>query len=163
MLVAGGPKGQRIGKGIGHLFHCAVDGHQPQAEGKGPRRLVGRTWLADALEQTAQRQDPELLTTLADGTGSWQVQARIRPDVAQSLGELVQDVRDRAGGKQAHSNDDGDDHRHVEGFFAHFPAVGLREHLPDQTGRDEVLKEIQVQSVLGDWGAGPEFRTLHLR
>lgn len=154
MLVTGGSKGQRIGKGVCHLFHRAVDGHQPQAEGKGPRGLCGGTRLADALEQTAQRRDAELLTTLADGTGSWQAQARIRPDVTQSAGELVQDVGDRGGGKQAHGNDNGDDHRHVEGFFALLRALGLGEHVRDQAGRNEVLKDIQVQYVrkLALWG-----------
>ncbi|OLE00627.1 MAG: hypothetical protein AUI36_44340 [Cyanobacteria bacterium 13_1_40CM_2_61_4] len=154
MLVAGGPTGQGIGKGVSHLLHRAVDGHQPQAEGKGSWRLYGGTRLADALEQAAQGLDAQLLPALADSAGSRQTQARIRPDVAQSAGELVQDVWDRAGGNQAHGNDDGNDQRHGEPFFALFPALGLGEHLPDEARRNAVLKDIQVQQVhklaLGD-------------
>ena len=147
MLVAGPTKGQRIGKGVSHVLHRAVDGHQPQAEGKSPRRLGGGAWVADPLEQATQRPDAQLLTTLADRTGPRQAQAGLRPDVAQSLRDLVQDVRDRQAGKQAHGNDDGDDHRHIEGLFALFPALGLGEHVPDEGGRDNVLKDIQVQGV----------------
>jgi len=154
MLVAGRPKGQGKGLGVSHPLHRTVDGHQPQAEGKGPGRLWGGTRRASALEQTAHRRDTQSLPTLADGTGSWQAQARIRPDVAQSAGQLVQDVRDRHAGQQAHGNDDGDDHRHIERLFPLFPAPSLGEHIPDEAGRDDVLKEIQLQGVrkLALWG-----------
>ena len=40
MLVAGPTKGQRIGKGVSHVLHRTVDGHQPQPEGKRSRCLV---------------------------------------------------------------------------------------------------------------------------
>ncbi len=147
MLAAGSAKGQRSGKGVGHVLHRAVDGHQPQAEGKGSRRLVGGTRLTDPLEQAAQGQHAQLLTTLTDGTGSRQAQAWIRPDVAQSLGDLEQDMRDRAGGKQAHGNDQSDDHRHIQGLLTLFPTLSLGEHVPDQGRWDELLKDIQVQRV----------------
>ena len=146
-MVAGPTKGQRIGKGVSHVLHRTITRHQPQPEGKGSRRLGGGTGLADALEQATQRPDAQLLTTLADGTAARQAHAWLRPDVAQSLGDLVQDVRDRHAGKEAHRNDEDDHHRHIERLFALFPALGLSQHVSDEGGWDNLFKDIQVQRV----------------
>jgi hypothetical protein len=54
---------------------------------------------------------------------------------------------DRQAGKQTHSNDDGDDRRHVETAFALFPPLGLGQDIPDEGCRDNLLKDVQVQSV----------------
>ena len=107
----------------------------PSAATRRQRLPASRRWhgLADALEQATQRPDAQLLTTLADGTAARQAHAWLRPDVAQSLGDLVQDVRDRHAGKEAHRNDEDDDHRHIERLFALFPALGLSQHVSDES------------------------------
>ncbi len=147
MLAARPTKGQRIGKGVGHVLYRAVDSHQPQAEEKGARRLFGGTWAADPFEQAAQGQHAQLLTSLAQRTGPRQLHAGIGPDVAQSAGDLLQDVSDRQAGQQAHGNDDDDDAHHVEGTFPLFPALGLAEDLADEGKRDDLLKDVQIQQM----------------
>ncbi len=92
MLGGTTPKGQCIGKGIWHILQGAIDRHEPQAEGKGPWRLFGGTGTADALEQDLHGAHAQLLAALGECTGSRQAHARIRPDVAQALGDFREDV-----------------------------------------------------------------------
>jgi hypothetical protein len=78
------PKIEGIGEGIGHLIERAIDGHQPQAEAKGPLGLLSRHRVANALEQMAHDGRPQLTAAIDQRRCRRQVQRRIRPEPAQS-------------------------------------------------------------------------------
>ena len=72
-----------IGRGIGYLIQCAIDGHQPQAEAKGPFGLLRGHRSANALEEVAHHGRPQLPTAIHQRCCRRPPQTRVRPQPAQ--------------------------------------------------------------------------------
>ena len=83
----------------------AIDGHQPQAEAKGPPGLLSRHWVADPLEQVAQHGRPQLTAAIDQRRRRGPPQRRIRPEPAQPSHQVTQDRRQIEPTKQGARND----------------------------------------------------------
>jgi hypothetical protein len=83
VAAAHATKIEGIGGGISHLIERAIDGHQPQAEAKGPSGLLSGHQLADALKQVAHDRGPQLPPTIHQRRSRRQPQRRVRPQPAQ--------------------------------------------------------------------------------
>ena len=82
-------KDRHIGRGIGDIFHGAVNRHQAQPKEKGARRRLRGQRLTNLMKQRHQRSCTQLIPAIAQGAGASHVILRIRPDVAQALARFT--------------------------------------------------------------------------
>ena len=96
------PEGPRIGGRVRDVLGGAINGHQPQAEAEGTRRLLGGQRPAHAMEQGHHGPCPQPRARLANGALVRQHDIRVRPEQPQAMRQLVQHHLQRLLREQAH-------------------------------------------------------------
>ncbi len=147
LAAAQAAKIERIGRGISYLIQGAIDGHQPQAEAKGPSGLLSCHWVANALEQMAHDGRAQLTAAIDQRGCRRQVHRRMRPQPAHPSHQVTQDRCQIEPTKQGERNDVIDDQELVETALALSPGMAPAQQVAHQLRRTQVLEHLKAQRV----------------
>jgi len=139
-------KDGRIGWGIRHVFHRAIQRHDAQAEEQRSAGRLSRHRLTDVMEQPGQRTRPHLRATVGECAVGGQGDQRIRPQQAQPTRQFGQHGSHRQRRRDVQRNHQPDHHGQAQFAFTRVASCGLLDGAPNGLLGDSPTQRLNGQS-----------------
>jgi DNA-binding CsgD family transcriptional regulator len=139
--------GSDIGRGVGHIFACAVDGHQAQPEAKRAAGLRRGNRMTDLLKQRHEWASTDLPPATAQRTIGGQGYLGVEPEAPQAARQRAKDPADRDGGKEMQGHHQPDRQHRRQAAFADFADPFLGKHLADGRLGNDLAEGVDGQGI----------------